>query len=303
MINQKDITALIITSAIKNIPEIRKNMYAISKVSKDLDFIEDTLENIKSYSGIDNFVIIHDFKIDSQYSIMHNKNLLQIKKKFKFDLLTSPSCLAMPSQLTASNAFKLGIRQIKSKYLLFWEHDHLFIKKVNWNIVSNSFRYGGKLIKFNRSKNDLNSKWHLQKELILEKGITNQLFESKHNDLSETNFYCNGPFISETNFCKDLWANINYEIPNWNGSFGGFIEGPVNQKMLEEQLNQNEDQFRQKYPLFVYGEKFSDPIVIHRGNYIPKYKFNLFSSDTYTNIPRILKHKLFNLLRLIKNKA
>ena len=45
--------------------------------------------------------------------------------------------------------------------------------------------------------------------------------------------------------------NVNFEIPNWNGSFGGFIEGPVNQKMIEDQLNENEDDFRKKYPLFV----------------------------------------------------
>ena len=291
MINQNDITVLIITSAIKSIPEIRKNMHAVSKVSEDLDFIEDTLENIKNFTGIEKYVIVHDFKIDSHYSKNHNNNLIKIKKKYNFDLFISPSCLAMPSQLTATNAFKLGIRQINSKYFLFWEHDHLFIKKVNWNIVYKAFKIGGKLIKFNRSKNEVNSKKNLQKELILKKGITNQLLESNHSNLVETNFYCNGPFISETDFCKELWNNVNYEIPNWNGSFGGFIEGPVNQKMLEIQLNQTEDNFRKKYPLFVYGDKSFDPIVIHRGDYKPKYKFNLYSFDTYKNIPKILKHK------------
>ena len=153
------------------------------------------------------------------------------------------------------------------------------------------------MIKFNRLKNNINSKKNLQKELILEKGITNQLFDSIHGDLIETNFYCNGPFISETDFCKDLWENVNYQIPNWNGSFGGFIEGPVNQKMLEVQLNEDEDSFRKKYPLFVYGGQSFDPIVIHRGNYFPKYKFSLFSFDTYINIPRILKHKLFKIFK------
>ena len=261
MINKNEITVLIITSAVKSIPEIRENMHAISKVSEDLNFIEDTLENIKNFSGIDNFLIVHDFKIDSKYSKVHNENLNKIRKKYNFNLLNSPSCMAMPSQLTASNAFKLGISKISSEYFLFWEHDHLFVKKVNWEIVSKSFESGGKLIKFNRSKNFINSKRDLQKDLILNKGITNQLFESNHNDLVETNFYCNGPFISETNFCKGLWENVNYEIPNWNGSFGGFIEGPVNQKMLEEQLNLKQNEFREKYPLFVYGDKFLEPIV------------------------------------------
>jgi hypothetical protein len=297
MINKNEITALIITSAIKSIPEIRKNMHSISRVAKDSNFIEETLENIKKFSGINKFLIVHDFKIDSEISKMHSKNLFKLKNKYKFDLLISPSSLAMPSQLTASNAFKLGISQVESKYLLFWEHDHLFIKEVDWDLVSKSFEYGGKLTKFNRQKNNLNSKKELQKELILKKGLINQVFESNHKDLLSTNYYCNGPFIAEKDFCEKLWNNINFEIPNWNGIFGGFIEGPVNQKMIEDQLNQNEGDFRKKYPLFVYGGQSFDPIVIHRGNYYPKYKFSIFSFDTYRNIPRILKHKLFNIFK------
>ena len=70
---------LLITSAIKSIPEIRKNMHSISRVAKDLNFIEETLENIKKFSGINNFLIVHDFKIDSEISKMHNKNLFKLK--------------------------------------------------------------------------------------------------------------------------------------------------------------------------------------------------------------------------------
>ena len=80
MINKNEVTVLIITSAIKSIPEIRKNMHAVSKVSDNLNFIEETLENIKNFSGIDNFIIVHDFKIDSKFSLMHSKNLFKIKK-------------------------------------------------------------------------------------------------------------------------------------------------------------------------------------------------------------------------------
>ena len=81
MINKNEITALIITSAIKSIPEIRKNMYAISKVTHNLNFIEETLENIRNFSGIDNFIIVHDFKIDSKFSLIHSKNLFKIENE------------------------------------------------------------------------------------------------------------------------------------------------------------------------------------------------------------------------------
>ena len=43
-------------------------MHAVSKVSNSLNFIEETLENIKYFSGIENFIIVHDFKIDSKFS-------------------------------------------------------------------------------------------------------------------------------------------------------------------------------------------------------------------------------------------
>ena len=169
MINKNEITALIITSAIKSIPEIRKNMHAVSKVSHSLNFIEETLENIKYFSGIENFIIVHDFKIDSKFSLIHNKNLLKIKGKYNFDLFSSPSCLAMPSQLTASNAFKLGINKVKQS-IYFFGNMIIYLHKSWWEIISKSFNYGGKLIKFNRLKNNINSKKNY-KELILEKRL------------------------------------------------------------------------------------------------------------------------------------
>ena len=96
-------SGLIITSAVKSIPEIRKNMHAVSKLSGDINFIEDTLENIKKYSGIENFIIVHDFKIDSIYSKIHNDNLKKIKEKYNFNLITSPSCMAIRTALTYEN--------------------------------------------------------------------------------------------------------------------------------------------------------------------------------------------------------
>ena len=79
-------------------------------------------------------------------------------------------------------------------------------------MVSKSFEYGGKLTKFNRQKNTINSKKELQKELLLKKGLINQFFESNYKDLVSTNYYCNGPFIAETDFCEKLWNNVNFMI-------------------------------------------------------------------------------------------
>ena len=106
--------------------------------------------------------------------------------------------------------------------------------------------------------------------------------------------------VSETNFCRDLWSDVNFEIPDWNGHFGGFIEGPVAQKMLENQLNLSERQFREKYPIYIYGSATEKPIVFHRGIYYPKYKFNFLKISSYINILRILKKKSIVFFSKIK---
>ena len=37
---------------------------------------------------------------------------------------------------------------------------------------------------------------------------------------------------------------MNFEYPSWNGDFGGFIEGPVNQEMLSDKYKMINHDFR-----------------------------------------------------------
>ena len=109
LIDPKSVEVLLVTSASKKIPEIDPNIKALSEAVKNKNFIAETIENIYANTGISKFTIAHDLKIDCQYSLNHHKNLLFLQKKYNFKLITSPSSIIMPSQLTASITFKLGL--------------------------------------------------------------------------------------------------------------------------------------------------------------------------------------------------
>ena len=144
------------------------------------------------------------------------------------------------------------------------------------------------MIRFNRHINSIQKNYNYNKDGTIDHyEIINSCDFDK--SILKTNFYSNGPFISEKSFCQKLWEETNYKFPNWNGFFGGFIEGPVNQFMLSEELNINNQEFEKKYPLYLYGGDKFKPIVKHKGDYEPTYKMkgNLFQL-------------IINLLKLVK---
>ena len=162
LIDPNSVEVLIVTSASKKIPEIDPNIKALSEAVKNKNFIAETIENIYTNTGISKFTIAHDLKIDCQYSLNHHKNLLFLQKKYNFKLITSPSSIIMPSQLTASLTFKLGLNNVRSKWLLFWEHDFMFYKKLDWESVNHCFKNGGKMIRLNKTLGYFSDKVNLQ---------------------------------------------------------------------------------------------------------------------------------------------
>ncbi len=285
LLDPKSVEVLIVTSASKKIPEINPNIKAISQAVKNINFIEETIENISSNTSIEKFVVAHDFKIDCNFSLNHHKNLLLLKKKYKFELITSASTSNMPSQLSASITFKLGLKSIRSKWLLFWEHDFMFYKRLDWQLVNKCIENGGKMIRLNKTYGYYDSKINL--ETMFNSQKMERIFNSKiGKNFINTNHYSNTPFLSELEFCKTLWEDVNFEYPDWNGHFGGFIEGPVNQAMLTNELNLSRDQFQKKYPIYTYLDNDIDNLVYHRGIYEPKYLLNY---SNFWNIILLLK--------------
>ncbi|MCR8538816.1 MAG: hypothetical protein JJ848_000475 [Prochlorococcus marinus CUG1439] len=285
LLDPKSVEVLIITSASKKIPEIDPNIKALSEAVKNINFIEETIENICSNTSIKKFIIAHDLKIDCNFSLNHHKNLLRLKKKYNFKLITSASSSEMPSQLSASITFKLGLKNISSKWFLLWEHDFMFHKKLDWQLVNECIENGGKMIRLNKSYGYYSNKINL--ETILKSKKMERIFNSKiSKNFINTNHYSNTPFISELQFCKTLWEEVNFEYTDWNGHFGGFIEGPVNQAMLTNELNLSTDQFLKKYPIYSYVDNEIDNLVYHRGTYEPIYLLNF---SNFFNIILLLK--------------
>lgn len=291
----KNTEALIVTSKVKYSPEFNSSNLCNSRQSEDINFIPKLLKNIEKFSKINKFNIVHDFKIDNRFSILYQNRLKMLSNKLGFRLITSPSSIKIPSQISATIAFKYGLNKLNSNYFLFWEHDHLFVDDVNWITVDNCFNNGGKMLRFNRHKNSILKDFKKNKDGTIEHyEIIN--FSSFNDGILKTNFYSNGPFISEKSFCKNLWEETNYEFPNWNGFFGGFIEGPVNQLMLAEEMNMDSKIFEKKYPIYLYGGEKFKPIVKHNGDYVPIYrnKGNLFKSIII--LLKIIKRNFLKIL-------
>ena len=285
MINPESTEVLIVTSAIRNVSEMRGGMLWTPKgIDKD-DFMLNVIKNIKSNTQIKSFTIVHDFKIDSLHSHNYQTKLCNIKG---INLIVSPSSIGMPSQLSASLAFKLGLNNISKDYLLFWEHDHLFIEKVDWNIVKNCFKEDGKMLRFNRNINKKNSYHYLNERT--KQYPKNCLFDK---NLLYFPVYDNGPFLAQKKYCKNLWNEVNFEIPSWNGNFGGFIEGPVVQKIYQDQFNLGISDFEKKYPLYLYGGLMRKPIVAHFGNHKAIYKNKFYEI--------LDKFHIFHPLRKLKS--
>ncbi len=290
MISNKNIEALIITSNVKYNPEFNKNIIASSVETKNDYFISNIINNIKQNSNINNFLITHDLKIDNKDSLIYQDRLEDICKKEGLRLIVSPSSIKMPSQISATVAFKNGLKKINKEYFLFWEHDHFFTKKIDWQLISDCFFNGGKMIRFNRKINKKNKAFKINKRIIDNFEIINNTeFNSK---ILSTNLYSNGPFISEKKFCETLWNNVVFDYPSWNGHFGGFIEGPVNQKMLFDQFNMSKKDFMNKYPIFLYGGDEDLPIVQHKGRYTPQYQIKNLSFESLILIIKFLKQKI-----------
>ena len=84
--------------------------------------------------------------------------------------------------------------------------------------------------------------------------------------------------LQKRNFVKNYGMNTFFEIPSWNGYFGGFIEGPVEQRIIQDLFNMDLSEFKEKYPIYLYGGFLFDPIVFHFGGHKGIYKNKFFEA-------------------------
>ncbi len=81
MISKENTEVLIITSNIKYIPEFNKNLIAASTETRNKNFLLNIIQNIKQHTHINNFLIIHDLKIDHKDSLIYQNQLEIVCKK------------------------------------------------------------------------------------------------------------------------------------------------------------------------------------------------------------------------------
>jgi len=250
-------TVLIITHATKTLPELGRKGTLVYPGAPKTELLSKVLANIMEFTGLSNILIAFDHKVDCQVSLQYLNNLRQFCEANPCQLFVSPSALSMPSQLTATQAFVDALEAVQTDYFLLWEHDHVFTESIDWSILDSAFHHKAEMIRFNRRRN------------IAEVGPVPEtpIPCSFSDNLCRTNFYCNGPFIASTQWCRDLYGKSQRFIPHWNGCFGGFIEGPINQYMLKQELNLSSEEFCREFPIYLYGAMGAFPIVSHFGDF------------------------------------
>jgi len=247
-------TILIITHASKNVAEQGIKGPMVYPGAPNTVLLDKVFDNLENAINLTSAIIAFDHKIDCPISTLYLANLREFCRKRDVRLIVSPTSLAMHNQLTATAAFLHGIRAISTKYTLLFEHDHLFLSQIDWHVVDDAFSRGIKLLRFNEFDNT-------SKPESFEVVKPHPSTES----ICLTNYYCNKPYLAETIFCKDLFEYAEKNIPTWNGIFGSLVEGPIVRKMMADEFNLPENEFRSRYPIALYGPVGAPPLIEHFG--------------------------------------
>ncbi|MCS5706460.1 hypothetical protein NZK27_09660 [Synechococcus sp. FGCU-3] len=258
---------LVVTHASKTLPELGRSDVLFYPGAPKVEMLERVLDNILTCAKLGQGIIAMDYKVDCRVSWEYRENLAKMcLSRPEYRLFLSPSSLAIPSQLTATTNIWESLKCSSANYILLWEHDHLFTGQVDWDLVDLAFESGAQMLRFNRRTN-------LPCAGSIPEDISPVSFSA---DLCKTNYYCNGPFIASRRWLLRLLASSLGQVPFWNGPFGGFVEGPINQLMYREWLNLDSESFNKKYPILLYGGVGAHPIVSHFGDF-PGRKAKLIS--------------------------
>lgn len=245
---------LIITHASKNVSEQGIKDPLLYPGAPHTHLLEKVFDNLQQRIGLVDAVISFDHKLDCPVSVLYLKNLRPFCEQRGVRLIISPSSLLMSNQLTATAAFARGIEAIDTDHVLFFEHDHLFLRDLDWQIVDQAFAHGVQMLRFNEAENLTSQRW---RETVEPASFTDQV--------CETNYYCNKPFLAHTRYCRELFKLAERQVPYWNGPFGGFVEGPVMRQLVADEFNLSAEQFRQRYPIYLYGPIGAPPMIEHFG--------------------------------------
>ncbi len=187
------------------------------------------------------FVIGLDHKPDLALSIDYLENLENYAKSTKNVKITHVDfkyCDRVMTTKTATENFYNLIEKCETDYFMMWEHDWVFIDKVDqeqlkiWNRDID-------MLRFNQHPNEPRKEdelmWHDERGL-------------------RTSLYSNNPFVTSKAHWILKYIHHGYEIPDWWGEYGAFIEGPINRLIKEEKI---------KPRIHLYGDRSDLPVIKH----------------------------------------
>ena len=245
---------LIVTHASKNVSEQGIKDPLLYPGAPHTRLLEDVFCNLEQRIGLTDAVIAFDHKIDCPVSRLYLDNLRTFCERRRIRLVVSPSSLLMGNQITATAAFMRGIQAVETSHVLFFEHDHVFLRDLDWRIVDQAFAMGIRMLRFNEGDNTSRGDWRESVNPF-----------PGFDQICETNYYCNKPFLATTDFCRTLFELAERQVPTWNGLFGGFVEGPVMRQMMADEFNLSREEFRRRYPIALYGPLGAPPMIEHFG--------------------------------------
>jgi len=247
----------IVTHATKILPELGRTNVLRYPGAPGTELLRKVVSNLRENLCIKKINIVFDHKIDCNVSCEYLENLRSFSAQECLRLLISPSASGIPSQITATTAFNLAVECVSSNYLVLWEHDHLFQQKIDWDLIQAAFDSGAKMVRFNRRINK--TVVDLVPECVTDSSISQKL--------CRTDYYCNGPFVAEKLWVRDLFRLATRNPPLFSAPFGAFVEGPVNQIMMRDRFNMPEQDFYRVYPIYLYGGLGALPVVSHFGDF------------------------------------
>ena len=253
----KNTEVSIVTHATKILPELGRTDILKYPGAPGTKLLRKVVCNLREYLCVEKINIVFDHKIDCSISCEYLKNLRKFSAEEHLRLLISPSASGIPSQITATKAFALAVECVSSDFVILWEHDHLFDQKVDWELIQLAFNSGAKMVRFNRRTN--RSVPDLVPECVTELSISKRL--------CRTDYYCNGPFVANKLWVRDLFRLATRNPPLFSAPFGAFVEGPINQIMMRDRLNLLEHDFYSTYPIYLYGGLEALPVVSHFGDF------------------------------------
>lgn len=251
---QNNTQVLIVTHSTKSIQEQGVSDPLFYPGAPNTQLLAQVFDNLAGMAGLTDVVVVIDHKVDCPVSTLYLENLRTFCQERSARLVVSPATLLMGNQLSATAAFLRGIRAIEAEQVLFFEHDHLFLRALDWAVIERAFASGVALLRFNEFANQ--SRPDSREILSPLPGC---------EGVCRTNYYCNKPFLARTDYCLRLFELAEQAVPTWNGIFGGFVEGPIGRQMMADEFNLEPDEFLRRYPMAVYGAMGEPALIEHFG--------------------------------------